>query len=443
MRRILYITANPPAPLHDGGAQRTLHLQRALQAVGQVDLVVVSRSHLPQREELVREHGLVADFIVKLPGDRRPFRWFNQLHPNLVYGLAKAAVPRWIDYRPERAIAREVRRLIAERKYDLIVGRYLTSMLKAGAVGQGVPCALDVDDLDTQLIKSQLNQPGLGRGQRLVYHWHYFQASQLAPRSLRRFDLLWVCNEEEMAPGGELSDFANKVYLPNIPLRPQAEVQGALSDIRPIPTDKPPMVLFVGNLSWKLNVQGLDHFVQRIWPMVREAEPTATLRIVGAKMSEAQKQRWSAVGGVEAIGFVEDLRASYADCRFTVVPLFSGAGTNIKVIESLFQGRTCVVTHHAHRGFRSTLPDGQALLTAESDDEMARHCITLLRDPSLCERLARMGQGQVEQHYSFDRFRRIVGESVENVLTRRGASNAEAAAGSRLANDNASAGVMG
>lgn len=417
--RTLYISHNPPVPMHNGGAQRTNLIYRALKSISEVDLVIVSTDPVTNREELQRDYGLIADFAWRRPGHRAPFRWLLKFKPELVHKAAQTLVPRALDYLPDPAVAKEVRRFIAERGYDVVVGRYLRPTLKSGAVGERVPVVLDVDDLDTQVFLSRLNVPGRPRWEQFINRWHYRQIKKIVPEHLRKFDLVWVTNEEEEGAGQELREVAHKAYLPNIPVQVADQPVDENAPLPPFPpANLPPVVLFVGNFWVLPNKHGVDHFVHHVWPKIHAAEPTAIFRIVGAGLSDELRTNWNAAPGVDAVGFVDDLSVSYAECRFAVVPLLSGAGTNIKVMEALRFGRVCVLTEFSHRGFSKTLRHGEELLVAKTDKAFVEACLELLRDPQRCETLARQGRRAVAQHYSFERFRRTVTDSITALLAR-------------------------
>ena len=308
-------------------------------------------------------------------------------------------------------------RLIATRHYDLVAGRYLRPTLKSGAVGRVPLAVLDVDDLDTQVFLSRLNVPNRPKWERLVNRWHYWQIKKLVPKHLRAFDLLYIPNKEAETAGDELKGLTNVVHLPNIPFTDEGE--SSQPTVSPSPgQDAPPVVLFVGNFWVLPNQLGIEHFLRHVWPSVHAAEPRAVFRIVGSGLDDEMKKRWGAIPGVEPIGRVPSVRESYEQCLFSVVPLLSGAGTNIKIIESLRFNRACVVTRFAHRGYSEILKNDDALLVAEGDDALADACLRLLREPALRERLAARGRELVTANYSFERFRDIVVDSINDLLHR-------------------------
>jgi glycosyltransferase involved in cell wall biosynthesis len=201
--------------------------------------------------------------------------------------------------------------------------------------------------------------------------------------------------------------------LPNIPF----VAAGQRVEPPPVPRDSN-VVLLVASLGYKVNLAGLERFIASIWPQIRAAVPDAIFRIVGSGLTEEMKRRWSAVDGVVPIGYVDDLRTAYAEAAFTIVPIFEGGGTKIKVVESLLYGRTAVVASHAHRGFEDVLKPDEALVVGDDASGLAKGAIELLRNRQRRNRLAQKGHLLVQQHYSFDLFKTVVESTVERVLSR-------------------------
>ena len=96
-----------------------------------------------------------------------------------------------------------------------------------------------------------------------------------------------------------------------------------------------------------------------------------------------------------------------------VVPVWTGGGTNIKVAEALTYGRTCVVSRPAHRGYANILRDAESLMVGSNTQEMAAHCIELLREPERRARLAETGAHALASVCSFEHFQQEVIRTVE------------------------------
>lgn len=404
--RILFITSVSPYPVTAGGNQRSNLLYRALSEFADVDLALYSRDDLPDvRQKLKDDFRLIAQFPWKLAGMSFPFSFFYRIHPKAVQAVAATLLPRRLDYRPDPSAAFKLRALLQKNSYDLVVGRYLLPTLKSGVLGY-VPTVLDLDDVDSHIYRSRLQLPGLSMVRKFANYWHYHQIEALLPSRLRLFNRVWVSHDED----DELNYLHKKVLLPNIPL--PIESTREVADYANGSSAKPPILLFVGSFWHLPNEPAVDHFLQAIWPVIYRAYPNAIFRIVGSNMSEAMKARWSTVAGVEPIGFVSDLTASYSECSFAVVPLLSCTGTNIKVLEALSFGRTCVVTRKVHGGFARVLKSGESLLVAENDHAFSEACIQLLANPQQASHLAARGRQIVSGYYSFDNFKAIVRSTV-------------------------------
>ena len=176
-----------------------------------------------------------------------------------------------------------------------------------------------------------------------------------------------------------------------------------------------PVLLTVAFYHYQPNREGVDRFIREGWPEVRAACPTAEYWLVG-KNDPATARHWQAVPGVKVLGYVDDLAAVYDASWFTLCPLWTGGGTNIKVLESLAFGRTCVATVIGHRGFEDRLQSGDSLLVAANAEDLAQNCIRLINDQARRFALAKRGQEVVRREFSYENFASIVHREVERAL---------------------------
>jgi glycosyltransferase involved in cell wall biosynthesis len=298
-------------------------------------------------------------------------------------------------------------RLVHERKYDLFVGRHLKYSGQAGILGQNA-AIVDIDDNEIELYRLIIKNPNTGALRRQVLKKRVQTLERLLPRLLRNGPYLWVSNEDDRHTVG----FEHARVLPNIPY--------ALSLSNPPPSlparPQSKTLLFVGMLSYIYNREGIAWFLNEVWPAIRNQEPDARFRIVGSRLRKQDQEIWGAAPGVEVSGFVKDLKEAYADCAFVVVPVWSGGGTNIKVLEALMYGRTCVLSQPAYRGYGQVFDGENALLVARDANEMIRFCLQLLDNPGRCEAMGQNGAKVVNRQFSYDRFERTVLDSVEVVM---------------------------
>jgi glycosyltransferase involved in cell wall biosynthesis len=83
-----------------------------------------------------------------------------------------------------------------------------------------------------------------------------------------------------------------------------------------------------------------------------------------------------------------------------IVPVRAGGGTRIKVLEAFAYGRPVVSTAVGCEGLR--VRDGDQLLVAETDAEMAHGCLRLMRDAQLRRRLVEGATDLLRAHYTLD-----------------------------------------
>jgi glycosyltransferase involved in cell wall biosynthesis len=101
---------------------------------------------------------------------------------------------------------------------------------------------------------------------------------------------------------------------------------------------------------------------------------------------------------VEVTGFVADLRSVYAAADVVVVPLRSGAGTRIKVLEAFAHRVPVVASPVAAAGL--DVCHGRHLLLAEDAEAMAAAVAAIARNDELAERLVEEAGRLVRERYS-------------------------------------------
>lgn len=160
-------------------------------------------------------------------------------------------------------------------------------------------------------------------------------------------------------------------------------------DAAPAPGD-PSAVLHLAAMDWWPNREGLAWFLAEAWPLVRRERPAARLRLAGRGMAEfARGRSWP---GVVVEGEVPDAAAFLRSSPAVVVPLLSGSGVRVKVVEAMALGRAVVATPRAVEGLGGVEPDRNVLL-GEGAGGLAAALVRVLDDPALA---ARAGRGAWE-----------------------------------------------
>lgn len=123
---------------------------------------------------------------------------------------------------------------------------------------------------------------------------------------------------------------------------------------------KPHNLLFVGTLAYSPNVEGLQWFLESVFPRFRRAYPDGTLTVVGREPTAQVRALCEPTEGALLEADVPDLRPFYRDARAVVVPLLAGGGTRIKILEAAAAGRPVLSTPTGAEGL--ALRDGRDIL---------------------------------------------------------------------------------
>jgi glycosyltransferase involved in cell wall biosynthesis len=160
-------------------------------------------------------------------------------------------------------------------------------------------------------------------------------------------------------------------------------------------------LLFLGSLDWRPNLDGVRLLLERVFPAVRAAEPSASLCIVGRNPPEWLRRSIAAVPGVELRADVPDVRPFLADCGLLVVPLRIGGGSRLKILEALASGTPVVSTRIGAEGLR--LEAGEDLVVVADIDDLSNALITAIRRPDVLQAQSERGREKVLEHYDWDR----------------------------------------
>lgn len=181
--------------------------------------------------------------------------------------------------------------------------------------------------------------------------------------------------------------------------------------IQPKPEpDGPPTLLFAGTLGYQPNSQGITWFADQVWPAVRAELPDARLHVAGRDPPPSVRAL-GARQGITVIGPVPEMPPYFAGAHAAIVPILTGAGIRVKIVEAMANGRAVVSTSLGWEGLPAVEP-GRHLLIADSPADFAASTLQLLRDPSLRGRLAREARRLAEERYDW----RSLGDQQEAVL---------------------------
>lgn len=179
------------------------------------------------------------------------------------------------------------------------------------------------------------------------------------------------------------------------------------------------MIGFFGNITWGANVDAVNWFVDDILPKVWEKMPLAQFRVIGPGSGQVgirnRDPRIACVGP----SHVPD---AMQDATIGIVPVISGTGVRLKLLEMFSLGVPVVTTSLGALG--TGCIDEEHALIADTADSFANAVVTLLENAELRKKLTRTGRELIQQHSWESFYPQILGTFEKAVSTfRRGKVN--------------------
>ncbi len=390
--RILLATTSPLLPADSGGRIYTWRLAELL--ADRVDFHLLAMATDDERAELDRGGTRLLDEYHTV---------FRSVHvvdrPPLPAQLGRAGVARHLAFHARHGLP-----LMDVSSYTheaVAVGRRLAT---AGAVD-----LLEVDHLHMAFMRRFVPEvPAV-----LVNHniegdlypfWPTTRWSGPELAAWKAFGRLSRRNAHRIEIGNAFG-FAAKVFISpvdaarvddSVPKRvvplPAAPEGGA----RHFDDDGPARVLWLGGFDWPPNAEAARWLGAEVWPLVREkaAPGSIELHLIGRDPP----------AGLAALlpdatfhGYVDDVDEWRAGADALAVPIRSGSGVRVKVIEALASGLPVVTTPKGCEGL--PLQPGRDALIAAEPAAFADALVRLARSPELRRSLSRAGRDYVAANH--------------------------------------------
>ena len=142
-----------------------------------------------------------------------------------------------------------------------------------------------------------------------------------------------------------------------------------------------PTFYHIGSMNWMPNEEGIKWFLKNVWGDVVKRIPDAKLYLAGRNMPKwlLKKKKKN----VEIVGEVPDAHEFVNQHNVAIVPLFSGSGMRIKIIESMALGKTVITTLVGAEGIQYTEFDN--IIIADNVPKMVENICRLYKHPEEAE----------------------------------------------------------
>lgn len=253
-----------------------------------------------------------------------------------------------------------------------------------------VPIAVDLDDDDAayHLARARLARKAGNTDATNMHNAEAVLYDRMIKAHAPRISRFWTASEMGKA------NMMKRLGLSNIHVVHNAvETRHTVAHV----TDGFPNLLFVGNLDYKPNFDGIDWFIRDILPRVRTHQPSVKATVAGSNCS-ATLRRLCEMDGIDLIEDPVSLKPVYACATAVIVPLRFGSGSRLKIIEAGAMGVPVVSTVTGADGLDLD-PDNHIIQSTDSAEAFAQACCLCLSDlPEMRRRAALFRQYVHEVH---------------------------------------------
>lgn len=380
--KILFLAHLLPLPLDSGGKIKSYYTLKALAAKNEVRVLAYVRTD--EERQLIPELQKICPVIETIPLERSKFKQAL----DLFWSLAKKKsfiIDR--DFRSEMQAAFNA--MVDNFKPDVVHVDHL-QMAQFVDFDSPYKTVLDNHNVEAMIIKRiSETADSLGMRRFASIEWPKLQKYELDICS--KCDLVLTVSEEDKAT---LQTDTNKANIHSVPIGVDMQY---FDFVKRNPDSK--NILSIGTMYWPPNVDSMLYFSKEIFPLVKREIPDAILTIAGQK-PVASIQALASDPSIRVTGYVDDSRTVARDCGVFIVPLRSGSGVRVKILNALAMGLPVVSTSIGAEGL--DVISGKHLILADEPESFARAIIDVINNPDLANSIGASARELVGEKYSWD-----------------------------------------
>lgn len=347
--KILQLCLKPPYPKADGGCIAMAAITEGLIAENHdVKVLCMSTHKHPFTKEKVPIQILEKTKIEAVEIDTRinPFDAFLNLFSNHSYNIER------FDDANFRA---KLVSVLQSTSFDVI---HLESIFCAPYINSIRQNSSAKVVLRTHNVEHQIWQGLAQKESNPIKRWYL----NLLSSRLKKFELQVLRQVDAIVPitADDESEFRKLEISTNSQVIPIG-ISTELFEYR-IATTEPIHLYHLGAMDWAPNIEGIEWFLDKIWPKIEQEFPSIKCSLAGRKMPENIIER--AKGNLHIQGRVDSLEEFIKDKNVAVIPLLSGSGMRVKILEALTAGKVVITTTLGATGI--PYQDGENILIADT-----------------------------------------------------------------------------
>ena len=153
----------------------------------------------------------------------------------------------------------------------------------------------------------------------------------------------------------------------------------------------------LGSLEWHANKEAVQWFLNQILPQLGKQHPSLQLYIAGKGMNT---EDFPAMDQVNLVPHVDDANAFVKNKDVCLVPLLSGSGIRLKILEAMAAGKLVISTTIGAQGIDCI--DKEHLLIANNLEEFHSAIQHLTDNPEEIKRIVQNAKALIDQNYAIN-----------------------------------------
>lgn len=370
--RPLVIVDRSPLPAVTGGRQRLWNFLLAIDSLGPADLVVLEEKSDESATSL--RGSLPAWGVHFVPASTYRLRSVRKLMSALrrqrPSGLAR------LNLTETAATVAD----IAGARVLIVAVQPIAALVAQRVRRPDSRLVVDLWDVeDARLVRINATRGGTTEHRRLRSVWGHFRDSSDV--------VAWGRFHEELVASADAVVVCSELDRAAMPASDRIWVIPNGADIRPCALHRRsgefPTILYHGQLTYPPNVDAARILVEQVLPLLQASRPDVQLRLVGR--ADERVLALHAPPQVTVTGFVEHIEPELERAWLLIVPLRSGGGTRLKILESFAARLPVVSTTVGAEGL--DVEHGRHLLIADEPADLAACALRLLENEAECRRL--------------------------------------------------------
>lgn len=157
-------------------------------------------------------------------------------------------------------------------------------------------------------------------------------------------------------------------------------------------------IFHIASMDWLPNIEGVNWFLEKVWQKIHNKHPEASLYLAGREMPDEYFNL--GLKNVNTIGPVKSAKEFYLSKKIMIVPVLSGSGMRIKIIEGMALGKVIISTSIGAEGINCE--SGKNIILADTPKAFSEAICKCLSDPEFCNQIGENAKELIEQEYSND-----------------------------------------